>query len=70
MGARKVAAFIVLFTSISMFFLEGFSEFLFGVHLSFDKPAWAFLALAAYVLFGINLTDLLQGRREKDPSDE
>ena len=53
---KSGAALICLMAAIGFFLLGGL-----GVASGLDKPAWAFLAVVCFVLFGLNLPSLLNG---------
>ncbi len=69
-GARTLAGFVCLGTSVGMFLLDGLDTWLCRCQVDLQQPAWAFLVLAAYVLFGVNLHRLMGGAISKDERDD
>ena len=67
--ARTIAGFIVLLTSIGMFLLDAADKWVCSCDIDLQKPAWAFLFLAAYTLLGVNLPALLAGARGRAEAD-
>lgn len=69
-SVRTIAAFILLFSGIVFIVLDQFDAVLFQVDLDFWWPGIAFVGIAVYFFFGLEILPGLIGGKDKVKKDE